>query len=130
MFSKNNSGGALSVRTNRIVEETKIVGNISSKADFRLDGHLVGDFFGEGKIVVGPNGSIRGNVLCKSADIEGYYEGKIQVTELLSIKGTATILGEVIVGQLSVEPGAKFSASCVMKGLESNALLSHETETA
>jgi cytoskeletal protein CcmA (bactofilin family) len=91
---------------------------------------LVGDFFGEGKIVVGPNGSIRGNVVCKSADIEGYYEGKIQVTELLSIKGTATILGEVIVGQLSVEPGAKFSASCVMKGLESKALLSHEAETA
>ncbi|MGK4566592.1 bactofilin family protein [Flavobacterium sp. 3HN19-14] len=47
--------------------------------------------------------------------MEGKFNGKIQVTEILNIKAKAIIHGEVICGKLSVEPGAEFSASCVMK---------------
>ena len=53
--------------------------------------------------------------MCKNADIEGKFTGKIQVTEILNVKSKASIHGEVICGKLSVEPGADFSASCVMK---------------
>lgn len=102
-------------KTNRIVEATTITGDIISKADFRLDGNLIGNFQSEGKIVIGPLGSVKGDITCKNADIEGKFEGKIQVAELLSIKATAHINGEVIVGKLSVEPGADFTASCTMK---------------
>jgi cytoskeletal protein CcmA (bactofilin family) len=102
-------------KTNRIVEATTITGDITSKADFRLDGNLIGNFQSEGKIVIGPLGSVKGDIICKSADIEGKFEGKIQVTELLNIKATARINGEVLVGKLSVEPGADFTATCTMK---------------
>lgn len=102
-------------KTNRIVEGTTIKGDIISQADFRLDGNLIGNFQSGGKIVIGPAGSIVGDIVCKNADIEGKFDGKIQVEELLSIKATAHINGEVSVGKLSVEPGAVFTASCVMK---------------
>ena len=102
-------------KTNRIVEGTTIKGDIISPADFRLDGHLVGNFQSKGKIVIGPAGSVKGDVICKNADIEGRFEGKIQVQEILNIKSNAHIIGEVICGKLSVEPGAEFSASCIMK---------------
>ena len=102
-------------KTNRIVEGTIIKGNILSHADFRLDGDLVGNFQSNGKIVIGPAGSIKGDIICKNADIEGIFEGKIQVQEILNIKSKAHIKGEVICGKLSVEPGAEFSATCVMK---------------
>jgi cytoskeletal protein CcmA (bactofilin family) len=102
-------------KTNRIVEATTITGDISSKADFRLDGNLIGNFHSEGKIVIGPLGRVKGDIICKNADIEGKFEGKIQVTELLNIKATARINGEVLVGKLSVEPGADFTATCTMK---------------
>lgn len=102
-------------KTNRIVEGTIISGNIISQADFRLDGKLNGDFQSNGKIVIGPSGSVMGDINCRNADIEGTFEGKIQVTEILSVKSKAHIYGEVICGKLSVEPGAEFSASCVMK---------------
>jgi cytoskeletal protein CcmA (bactofilin family) len=102
-------------KTNRIVEGTTITGEINSPADFRLDGHLIGNFQSKGKIVIGPAGSIKGDIICKSADIEGKFEGKIQVTEILNIKSKASIHGEVLCGKLSVEPGAEFSATCVMK---------------
>ena len=111
-------------KTNRLVEGTIIKGNILSHADFRLDGDLVGNFHSEGKIVIGPAGSVKGDIVCRNADIEGKFEGKIQVTEILNIKAKASIHGEVVCGKLSVEPGAEFSATCVMKtnqkGLTSN----------
>ena len=102
-------------KTNRIVEGTLIKGNILSQADFRLDGDLVGNFQSNGKIVIGPAGSVKGDIVCKNADIEGKFEGKIQVAEILNIKSKASIHGEVVCGKLSVEPGAEFSATCIMK---------------
>lgn len=102
-------------KTNRIVEGTIIKGDIISQADFRLDGELTGNFTSKGKIVIGPAGSVTGDIKCKNADIEGKFNGKIEVAEMLNVKSKAHILGEVITGKLSVEPGAEFSASCIMR---------------
>lgn len=105
-------------KTNRIVEGTTIRGDISSDADFRLDGHLFGNFYCAGKIVIGPEGRVEGDIRCKNADIEGRFNGKIQVAELLSVKSKADIRGEVICAKLSVEPGAGFTAGCEMRDNE------------
>jgi cytoskeletal protein CcmA (bactofilin family) len=102
-------------KTNRIVEGTIIKGDIISQADFRLDGELIGNFQSNGKIVIGPAGSVTGDIICKNADIEGKFEGKIQVAEVLNVKSKSSIHGEVVCGKLAVEPGADFSASCTMK---------------
>jgi cytoskeletal protein CcmA (bactofilin family) len=115
-------------KTNRIVEKTIIKGNILSHADFRLDGDLVGNFQSDGKIVIGPVGSVKGDIICKNADIEGKFEGKIQVTEILNIKAKAIILGEVVCGKLSVEPGAEFSATCIMKTNQKGVIPNESTE--
>lgn len=102
-------------KTNRIVEGTVIKGDIVSQADFRLDGELIGNFQSTGKLVIGPSGSVVGEVICNNADIEGKYDGTMQVMELLNVKVKARIHGQVTVGKLSVEPGADFSATCTMK---------------
>lgn len=102
-------------KTNRIVEGTIIKGDIISPADFRLDGELIGNFTSNGKLVIGPAGSVKGDIICKNADIEGKFEGKIQVEDTLNIKETAVIIGNVIIEKLSVEPGAVFNATCIMK---------------
>jgi cytoskeletal protein CcmA (bactofilin family) len=101
-------------KTNRIVEGTIIKGDIISPADFRLDGELIGNFTSNGKLVIGPVGSVKGDIICINADIEGKFEGKIKVEDTLNIKESANIIGEVIIGKLSVEPGAAFNATCVM----------------
>ncbi|HPW97463.1 MAG TPA: polymer-forming cytoskeletal protein [Flavobacterium sp.] len=102
-------------KTNRIVEGTTINGNVVSATDIRLDGQLIGNLQSKGKLVIGPTGNIKGDVICRNADIEGLFEGKIQVQEILNIKSKAHIKGDVICGKLSVEPGAEFSATCAMK---------------
>ncbi len=102
-------------KTNRIVEGTTIKGDISSLADFRLDGHLVGNFNSKGKIVVGPAGSVTGEIVCENADIEGKFDGKIIVNDLLNLKAKSIIKGQVFCGKLSVEPGVDFNAICEMQ---------------
>lgn len=104
-------------RTNRIVEGTKITGTIETQADIRLDGLLKGDLTVDGRLVIGPKGSIEGDVRCINADVEGVIKGNVIVKEVLVVKATATIEGEVTVGKLSVEPGAIFKAVCAMTGL-------------
>lgn len=114
-------------KTNRIVEGTLIKGDIISKADFRLDGELIGNFQSTGKLVIGPTGSVTGDISCNNADIEGKFSGTIQVAELLNVKSKASIHGDATVGKLAVEPGADFSASCRMK--ENVKLLTDGKET-
>ncbi|QOG03119.1 polymer-forming cytoskeletal protein [Flavobacterium sp. MDT1-60] len=115
MFEKAKKNGTeLLGKTNRIVEGTSIIGDIVSKADFRLDGELIGNFTSQGKLVIGPSGIVKGEIICHNADIEGEFQGKLKVLEILNIKATAHIQGEVAVGKLSIEPGAEFTATCTM----------------
>jgi cytoskeletal protein CcmA (bactofilin family) len=104
-------------KTNRIVEGTIIRGEIDSTTDFRLDGHLIGNFNSKGKLVLGPSGKVTGDIFSKNVDIEGIVEGKIIAEDLLNIKSTAVIKGEVTCGKLAVEPGADFTATCTMKSV-------------
>jgi cytoskeletal protein CcmA (bactofilin family) len=109
---KNNE---LNGQPNRIERSTKITGEIVSEADFRIDGTLEGTITTSGKVVIGKEGVINGNVNCAFADVEGKFSGKIEVKESLSLKSTSSVEGEVIIGKLIVESGASFNAKCSMR---------------
>ena len=96
---------------------TSIEGDVISSGDIRIDGSLKGTVKTRGKLVVGPSGNVEGEVYCQNADISGSIRGKVNVTELLSLKGTAKLSGEISTGKLSIEPGADFSGSCSMGGV-------------
>ena len=100
---------------NIIAKNTTIAGDIKSDGDFRIDGTVEGTITTQGRVVIGAKGIVKGDVQCSNADIEGTFSGKLIVTELLSLKGTAKINGEVFINKLSVEPGATFNATCEMK---------------
>ena len=93
---------------------TIITGDIVSKGDIRVDGTLKGSVNTEGRLVLGREGVIEGDVICKDADISGTIKAKITVSQLLSLKTTAKLNGDIITDKLSVEPGATFSGSCSM----------------
>ena len=104
-----------SATQNRINEGTKIKGDISSTGFFRIDGSVEGNVKTPSKVVLGKMGVIIGTLSCESADIEGRFEGNLQVSGTLTLRSTAIIDGDVIVGKLAVETGATLNASCVMQ---------------
>ena len=98
-----------------IESSTKIVGDIFSEADFRIDGIVEGNVTTSGKIVVGKSGKINGKINCSNADISGSISGKIEVNEVLSLMSESLIQGDIVTGKLSVEEGAQVEASIPMK---------------
>jgi len=117
MFSNNNEPNNKTQMTeaiNTIGAGTVVTGDVQSKGDIRVDGSLKGSLNTSGKVVLGKEGVIEGDVLCNSADISGTIKAKITVSQLLSLKATAKLNGDIITNKLSIEPGASFSGSCSM----------------
>ena len=102
---------------NIISEGTKIKGDVISNGDIRIDGELVGNISVKGRLVVGPNGKINGDINGHNVEVSGYIKGKATASELLNMKSTSRIEGEIVVGKLSVEPGSVFSGTCTMGGI-------------
>lgn len=121
MFQKVNKSSAVeSSSINLIGNGTSITGDINSNGDVRIDGALKGNITISGKLVVGPSGSIEGNVICQNADISGEIHGKVTVTELLSLKASAKLLGDIVTGKISIEPNATFTGTCNMGAVVKN----------
>ena len=102
---------------NRIVEGTSIEGQINSKSNIRIDGFLKGTVITQGRLVLGPEGKIEGEIQCNNADIEGTLNGTINVKELLTLKTSAKLQGDITTNKLAIEPGAVFSGTCSMGGI-------------
>jgi cytoskeletal protein CcmA (bactofilin family) len=101
---------------NVIAKNSTFVGEITSDGDFRIDGVLEGTLKTKGRVIIGAEGFIKGTVEATNADIEGKFSGQLSVANTLTIKATSNTSGDVIVGKLSIEPGATFNATCAMKG--------------
>lgn len=121
MFGKSNTNSTPEgASINLIGNGTNIVGDISSNGDLRIDGTLKGNLTISGKLVVGTTGKIEGNIQCQNADISGDINGKVTVGELLALKASAKILGDIITGKISIEPNATFTGTCNMGAVVKN----------
>jgi|TARA_B100001142_G_scaffold214663_1_gene212740 cytoskeletal protein CcmA (bactofilin family) len=110
MIKENDTSGAVNI----IGVGTVITGDIQSKGDIRIDGTLKGAVKTSGKVVVGQAGIIEGDVDCNNADIAGTLNAKISVAQLLSLKATAKLTGDLVTNKLAIEPGAAFTGHCSM----------------
>jgi len=109
---------------NLIATGTKITGDIISDGDLRIDGEITGNLDTKGRLVIGASGRIDGEIRCKSCEIAGTHNGKVFVAELLSLKASSSVSGDIVTGKLSIEPGAYFAGSCTM----SDDLITHESK--
>lgn len=116
---KNKNQDQVSIQ-NIIAKGTKVVGDFFSQGDLRIDGTVEGNIETTGKVVIGKEGVIKGTLKCSNAYFEGKLTGTLELTETLTLKATAHIEGDVVTQKLSVEPGANFNVSCVMKTPDNN----------
>lgn len=99
---------------NLIGAGTEITGDVNSNGDIRIDGILTGNLKTAGKVVIGETGKVKGEIDCKNSEVLGEINGKIKVGELLSLKATSKISGDIITKKLAIEPGAVFTGNCSM----------------
>lgn len=111
-----NTREATSTGINSLGQSTSIEGDLKTASDIRLDGSLVGNLICKGKLILGPTGSIKGDITCDNAVIEGKIDGAIKVKDHLHVKETARITGEINTNKLTVASGAIFNVKCEMGG--------------
>ncbi len=91
-----------------IAKDTKIIGNLTTTEDLRIDGTIIGDVTCAKKLVMDSTGNIEGNVQAASADISGHIHGKVTIDGVLHLLDTAYVKGTIIAKQLNVDDGAKY----------------------
>ena len=99
---------------NLISNDTEITGDIRCNGDIRIDGSLAGNLITKGKVVIGTTGRVKGEVHCKNSEVSGTIEGKINVGQLLNLKASSRIQGDIVTNRLAIEPGSKFTGNCNM----------------
>ena len=88
--SDNSAGGGnpvvSAISNNLITSGTKIEGNVTANSDMRIDGELYGNLICLGKIVIGAEGKIVGDIECQNAVIEAVFQGNLKSGDLPNIR--------------------------------------------
>lgn len=100
---------------------TVVKGDITLEGDFRIVGKLIGSIRSTGKVVVGQSGIIEGDIFCQNADFSGTVKGNVEVENLLLLKSTTNLNGNIKTNKLSIEAGTLFSGNCEMNNAGSKA---------
>ena len=111
---------------NALVKGTVVEGTLRCDSDLRVDGTIKGNLSCQSKVIIGPTGVIEGEVRCQNAVVEGKFKGKLYVTELLNVRETAEVEGEISTHKLIVQSGASFNVACKMEvGATNNGTVKH-----
>lgn len=104
----------ISNSSNTIGKGTIIQGDIETYGNLRLEGKLIGNIKCKSKVAQGEGAVIEGNVTAQNAEFAGQIIGKVEISELLVLKASCIITGDIITNKLSIEPGATFNGTCKM----------------
>lgn len=99
---------------NMLARGTRLTGEIETEGDIRIDGYLNGKVRAKGKVVIGAEGCVEGQVDCKSIDVSGELKANLVTEEITVLKSTAKVTGDIFTPKISIEPGAVFVGHCKM----------------
>jgi cytoskeletal protein CcmA (bactofilin family) len=117
MFGKNGKKGGRKVvfGLNLLTSGTVVEGELTTATDLRIDGKLVGHLKSSALVIIGEQGCIEGDVQTENMRIAGTLKGNAEVSNELCLESTAYIDGDLTVGVLNVEDGAKLNGRVHMK---------------
>lgn len=107
---------------NIIAQGTQLEGSILTNGDCRIDGVVKGNVTSKAKIIIGRSGKVDGNITCANIDVEGTVNAEtLNVSELIFLKETANVVGNISTNKIAIEPGAEFSGNCKMHNQRTSA---------
>ena len=104
----------ISNSSNIIGKGTVLQGDVETFGNIRIEGKIIGNVKTKSKIALGQSSHVQGNILAQNAEVAGEVKGKIEVTDILILKPTAVIHGDIITNKIIVESGATFNGGCKM----------------
>lgn len=130
--NKNNSNIVAEERAYSVLAKSVVLlGEIQAKDDFRVDGSIEGNIHSTGKVIVGAQGVVTGNIECDSLELMGRVIGDITAHDIIILKADSYFKGEINTTKIEIEVGAQFFGNCKMKEnqrMESSQGLGKETK--
>lgn len=116
MFKKEEARAAevQSTTSNIISRGTILEGNIKTPGNLRIEGRVIGNLITKSKAALAQSSYVDGNILAQNAEIAGEVKGKVEVSEMLILRPTCIIHGDIVTNKLIVESGATFNGGCTM----------------
>lgn len=90
-----------------------VKGDLRINGFVRVDGDVDGDLITDGKIIIGANARIRGNIQAFSVTVGGIVTGDIIATEKIELLETSIVIGDVVAHQVSIEDNVFFQGHCI-----------------
>jgi cytoskeletal protein CcmA (bactofilin family) len=97
-----------------ISEGTTLEGQIKIEGDIKIEGTIKGTVTSKGKVIITTTGKVEGDIICSNGDIAGKVTGKLRIADVLFLKGSAVIDGDINTSKLVIESGVKFNGNCSM----------------
>ncbi len=91
-----------------------IKGNLKVKGFMRFDGDIDGDLETTGRLIIGEQARVRGNISAASAVIHGIIEGDVVAPEGVRLFSTAMVIGDIVTKKISVEEKVFIQGQCIV----------------
>jgi cytoskeletal protein CcmA (bactofilin family) len=86
-----------------------IEGNVRGEQDLRVEGHVQGSIqLRNNALTIGTDGKVTADVYAKVIMVDGLIEGDLFASELVSIRKSGRVLGNITASRVTVEDGARF----------------------
>jgi|GEM_PF-407141 len=101
-------------QVNMIAADATFEGTLRATSDVRISGRLDGTLDVEGRVVVAEGGTVEGEITAANIDVAGTVEGELVASELLVLRASAVVEGQLQSERLVIEEGAVFHGECIM----------------
>lgn len=78
-----------------IASTVRIVGSVICNGILRIDGSLEGDVSGEGHLIIGKSGHIKGDIKMRSVTNLGFIEGNLYCKEVIELLEGSKLIGDI-----------------------------------
>lgn len=89
-------------------------GTLKLSGDFRIDNEFRGELTTDGTVVVGPGGSIEGNIIARQVEIEGAVVGNVTAKRMCILRASGRLHGDVETACIEIERHAFFQGATRM----------------
>ncbi len=93
---------------------TVIEGIFSFEDPVKIDGILRGEIKSSSALIVGPKAEVSAKIQVGSLIILGSVEGDIEVEDLIEVRKTGSLEGDIVTRRLALEEGGIFRGACTM----------------
>lgn len=94
----------------------KITGDISGNENLVIRGEISGSIsLPDNTVTIGKEGSIDADVHAKSVEVEGNVSGTVQASELVRVKPSGCVTGDIVAPRVVLEDGCQFKGGIDMQ---------------